>query len=303
MPTVLIGGGSGLIGTRLSQLLTEKEYTVWHLSRTPDPNATYPTYHWDAKKQEVDQSAVDGADFIINLAGAGIADRLWTERRKKIIIDSRVNTTRLLQDAIERSAQPPNAFLSSSAIGYYGDRKDQLLTEKDAAGSGFLSESCMAWEEAVSGVADLGIRTVIVRTGIVMSIRGGALPKIVLPLHFFVGAYFGNGRQWMSWIHIDDVCRIFIHALEQEQLSGVFNAVAPIPERNKDFIAKTAEARDKPAVLLPVPEFALKLVLGEMSHTVLDSARVSAEKIVGAGFTFNFPKLPEALSDVFRRGI
>lgn len=303
MATILIGGGSGLIGTRLSQLLTEKGHTVWHLSRRPREDAPYRTFQWDAGQGQIDQAAVDGADYVINLAGAGIADWLWTEKRKQLIIDSRVNTTRLLRDAIQRSAQAPRAFISSSAIGYYGNRGDDLLTEEDAPGDGFLSESCAIWEEAVAEVAALGIRTVTIRTGIVLSTQGGALPKIVMPMHFFVGAYFGRGRQWMSWIHIDDLCELYAYALQESSLSGIYNGVAPEPERNREFTRKTAEARDKAVILVPAPAFALKLVLGEMSHTILDSTRVSARKIGGAGFTFRFPQLTGALSDVFRREI
>lgn len=303
MPTVLIGGGSGLIGSRLSELLTQKGYTVWHLSRTVDPNATYKTFHWDAKKQQIDQEAVDGADYIINLAGAGIADKRWTDHRKQVIIDSRVNTTLLLRDAIQRSTNTPKAFLSAAGSSIYGDQGDQVMKETDLPGKGFFSESCVAWEGAAQKVADLGIRTVTLRTGVVLSTKGGAIPKMTIPMIFFVGGYFGDGRQWMSWIHIDDICRMYIHSIEDEKISGVFNAVTSNPERNKDFIETTAAVKDKPVIMIPAPAFALKLVLGEMSNTVLDSNRLSAQKILGTGFTFLFPELRGALSDIFKKGL
>lgn len=303
MPTVLIGGGSGLIGTRLSQLLTEKGYQVWHLSRQADADATYPTYEWDVQRSVVDQAAIDGADYVINLAGAGIADKLWSEKRKKVIIDSRVNTTRLLRDAMQRAPRPPRAFLSASGIGYYGDRGEQVLHENDPAGSGFLPESCIAWENAVQQVADTGIRTAMVRTGIVLSTQGGALPKMSLSFKFFAGVYFGDGRQWYSWIHIDDLCRMYIHLLENEQLSGIFNGIAPQPVRNQELIAQAAEACGQKVIMLPAPAFALKLVLGEMSHTVLDSTRVAADKIQSTGFSFDFMTPQAALEDVFRREV
>lgn len=300
MPTVLIGGGSGLIGTRLSEILNENGYTVWHLSRTLDPGAKYKTFHWDANEQQIDQEAVDGADYIINLAGAGIADQRWTNHRKQVIIDSRVDTTRLLRDAIQRSKRPVKAYLSASGANIYGSRGDEVLSETHPAGEGFFGKSCLAWEAAAQEVADLGIRTVILRTGVVLSTKGGALPKMTMPMSFFAGVYFGDGRQWMSWIHIDDICRMYLHGIEDETLSGAFNAVSPNPMRNKDFIATAAEVRDKPVIMLPAPVFALKLALGEMSHAVLDSVRLSAQKILGSGFSFSFPELRSALTDVMK---
>jgi hypothetical protein len=301
MPTALIGGGSGLVGTRLSELLTEKGYTVWHLSRSPGPDDHYRTFAWDTKKDYIDQAAVDGADFVVNLAGAGIADKRWTDKRKKLIIDSRVQTTQLLHKAIRNSATPPKAYISASAAGYYGDRADEVLTETDPPGNGFLSESCIAWEKAAAAVSGPDLRNVIIRIGIVLSTEGGALPKMTLPLNFFAGVYFGNGRQWMPWIHIEDLCRVFIYAIEQERMSGVYNAAAPNPERNKDFIDLVADVRNKPVIMLPAPEFALKFALGEMSHVLLDSTRASAEKLAGTGFSFRFPKLRAALTDLYSR--
>lgn len=289
-----------MIGTRLSELLTEKGYTVWHLSRTRDPDARYKTFHWDSEKQQIDQEAVDGADYIINLAGAGIADQRWTKKRKRVIIDSRVDTTLLLRDAIQRSAGAPKAFLSASGANIYGDQGDELLTETHPPGDGFFGVSCVAWEKAVQEVAELGIRTVILRTGVVLTTKGGALPKMTMPMAFMAGVYFGDGQQWMSWIHIDDICRMYLHGIEQENVEGPYNAAAPNPERNKDFIETAAEVQDKPVIMLSAPVFALKLGLGEMSHAVLDSVRLSVEKILGTGFTFDFPELREALAEVFR---
>lgn len=302
MPTVLIGGGTGLIGTRLSELLTEKGYTVWHLSRERDPNARFKTYHWDTHKKEIDQEAVDGADYIINLAGAGIADKRWTEKRKRIIIDSRVDTTLLLRDAIARSPQKPNAYLSASGANIYGDQGDDILKENHPPTDAFFGVSCVAWEKAVQEVAALGLRTAVLRTGVVLSVKGGALPKMTMPMNFFAGVYFGDGEQWMSWIHIDDICRMYIHGLENERVEGPYNATTPNPVRNKSFIETAAAVKDKPVIMLPAPEFALKLGLGEMSHAVLDSVRLSAEKILGTDFTFDYPELRGALADVIGKG-
>lgn len=302
MPTVLIGGGSGLIGTRLSELLTKKGYTVWHLSRTRDPNARYKTYHWDTQKQEIDREAVAGADYIINLAGAGIADKRWTEKRKRVIIDSRVQTTGLLRDAIQRSGRMPKAFLSASGANIYGDQGDEVLKEGHPPSDSFFGVSCVAWEGAVREIEEMGIRTVILRTGIVLTMKDGALPKMTMPMNFFAGVYFGDGKQWMSWIHIDDICRMYIHCMEEETIAGAFNAATSNPVRNKTFIETAAAVKDKPVIMLPAPVFALKLALGEMSHAVLDSVRLSAEKILGTGFTFDYPELKAALTDVIRAG-
>lgn len=292
-----------MIGTRLSQLLSEKGYTVWHLSRTVSSDATYRTFHWDTKKQQIDQAAVDGADYIINLAGAGIADKRWTKKRKKVIINSRVATTRLLREAIQRSEQPVRAFLSASGANIYGDQGNELLSEQHPPGKGFFSESCLAWEAAVQEVADLGIRTVIYRTGVVLSTKDGALPKMSTPMSFFAGVYFGDGQQWMSWIHIDDICRMYIHGIENEEVSGVYNGAAPNPERNKAFIEAVAAAQDKAVITMSAPKFALKLALGELSHAVLDSVRLSTQKILSTGFTFEFPELRTALLDLFRKDL
>ncbi|MCB0631152.1 MAG: TIGR01777 family oxidoreductase [Saprospiraceae bacterium] len=303
MATVLIGGGSGLVGSRLSQLLTEKGYTVWHLSRSPGKDDPYRTFAWDTKKGYIDQSAVEGADYVVNLAGAGIADKRWTDKRKQLIIDSRVETTQLLQRAIQSTTNAPRAYISASAAGYYGDRDDQILSETDPPGDGFLSASCIAWEKAAAAVSGPDLRNVIIRIGIVLTTEGGALPKMTMPVNFFAGVYFGNGRQWMPWIHINDLCRVFIYAIEQDKMAGIYNGVGPNPERNRDFIDSVAEARNKPVVMLPAPAFVLKLALGEMSHALLDSTRASAEKLAGAGFSFEFPKLREALLDLYgKRG-
>ncbi len=295
MSTVLIGGGTGLIGMRLSRWLARAGYTVLHLSRTPDPDAPFPAYGWNIREGTIDQEAVERADAVINLAGAGIADRRWSPSRKALIIKSRTATARLLQEAMARSASRPAVYLSAGAIGYYGDRGETLLEETDEPGKGFLSESCLAWEGAARAVSELGVRTVLTRTGIVLSTRGGALAKMMPPVHFYLAPYFGTGRQWYSWIHVDDLCRIYQFALERDDLQGTFNAVAPNPERNRAFMQQLAEAMGKKALSAPVPAAALRLIFGEMADTILDSTRVSADKLQDAGFEFQYPELSEAL--------
>lgn len=301
MQHILIAGGSGLIGTRLSEMLTALGYNVSHLSRRVHPGQPYPTFSWDVDKGTIDDKAIEEADVVINLAGAGIADERWTSERKQLIIDSRVKSTLLLRDAMLRVAKRPTLFLSGAGIGYYGSRGDELLKEEAGPGVGFLAESCQVWEKAIEEVAAAGIRTAWFRIGIVLSTRGGALEKMMLPLKFFLGGYFGNGRQWFSWIHIDDVCRMFIHAIENSHVEGVYNAVAPHPASNKSLTQALAAALGRPAIILPAPAFALKLAMGEMSSVILSSTKVASQKITSTGFRHEFPVLISALKDLVNR--
>ena len=304
MPTILIAGGTGLVGSHLSQLLQAAGHTVLHLGRKADLKAKYPAYAWDLSKKTIDQAAVDRADYLINLAGTGVADARWTDERKRLIISSRVDSTLLLKAAIERRPTPLRAFISASAIGYYGSRGEQLLTETDPTGTNsFLAESVTLWEQAVEKIAETGLRTVAIRIGVVLSTQGGALEKMLIPFRFFNATYFGHGQQWMSWVHIDDLCRMFIEAIDNERFSGIYNGVAPHPFRNRDLICELKKALGKPALLLPAPEFALRAVMGEMADVVFDSARVSSKKIEAAGFKFSFPDLLPALRDLLRRKI
>lgn len=304
MSTILIAGGSGLVGMHLSQLLQAAGHTVLHLSRKRNLNANFPAYAWDLEKKTIEQEAVDQADFIINLAGAGVADQRWTDERKRLIISSRVDSTLLLKAAIERRPTPLKAFISASAVGFYGSRGEELMAEEDAAGKdSFLAESVSAWEQAVEKIAATGLRSVAIRIGVVLSTQGGALEKMLIPFKFFNATYFGDGQQWMSWIHLDDICRMFIEAIDNDQFSGVYNGVAPHPFRNKDLIAELKTAVGKPAIMLPAPEFVLRLAMGEMADVVFDSTRVSSKKIEAAGFIFLFPDLQPALRDLLRRKI
>jgi uncharacterized protein (TIGR01777 family) len=304
MSTILIAGGTGLLGKRLSQLLKEKGHTVLHLSRRENLNAEFPAYKWDLKKKTIDDRALSQADHIINLAGAGIADARWSDARKKLIISSRVESAQLLRKAIEEKKTKAKSYISASAIGYYGDRGNQLLRESDAPGDeGFLPESVIAWEKAIGEVATTGIRTVAFRIGIILSTQGGALEKMLLPFKFFNGAYFGDGSMYYSWIHIDDMARMFIYAIENEDLNGFYNGAAPQPVTNKELVYATKEALDKPAVIVPAPAAALRLAMGEMADMILGSTRVSSEKIQKAGFKFQFPELVPAIKDLLARKV
>ncbi len=299
MPTVLIGGGTGMIGQRLSELLSEKGYTVFHLSRKQNLKAQYPAYQWNVENGTIDEQAIQKADYIINLAGAGIADKPWTTARKKVITESRTKSTLLLKESVFKYQPNLKAYLSASAIGYYGDRGNEMLTEHSESGqTGFLTKSTLAWEDAIQEVAKLGVRTVGVRIGLVLSTKGGALPKLLLPTKLGTGGYFDSGSQWYAWVHIDDVCRLFIYALENETMSGFYNATAPHPETNKEFTQKLGEALGKRLLMIPAPAFALRLGMGEMADTVLGSARVMPEKTLASGFEFQFPELIPALKDI-----
>lgn len=298
MQTVLIAGGSGLVGTRLSQLLSEKKYEVRHLSRSTSPQAEYPTYKWDLRQNYIAPKALEGVDAVINLAGAGIADKRWSESRKKVIIDSRVESTALLENKIREGALKPKVYLSASAIGYYGDRGADWVDETQAPGEGFLAQSTLAWEAAIQQVVDTGVRTAYFRIGVVLSTKGGALQKMMIPLKLGVAGYFGDGQQWYSWIHIDDLCRMFIDALEDEKYQGVFNAVSPQPETNKDLTKKLRSAYQANALLLPGPSFVFQMAMGEMAEVILNSTRVKADKIQQLGFQFEYPELELALLDL-----
>lgn len=297
MANVLIGGGTGFVGGFLSRALREKGHDVAHLSRNRRLDAEFPAYEWNVKNKTIDDAAVQQADYVINLAGAGIADTRWTKARKKVVIDSRVESTKLLAATFKRLNHQPKLYLSASATGYYGNCGDELMAEDAKAGNGFLSESCVLWEASVDSVSSLGIPVFINRTGIVLHPSGGAMQKMMLPLNFFTSTYFGDGQQWYSWIHMDDLVNTYLHAIDN-QLTGVYNCVAPQPARNKTIASALPKAADKPALVIPAPAFALKLILGEMSHTILDSCKASCQKMVNSGFKFQFPNLDEALKDL-----
>lgn len=303
MSTVLIAGGSGLIGSRLSELLAEKGYEVTHLSRRKKTTSKYRVYQWDVNQQTIEEEAVQEADYIINLAGAGIVDKRWTARRKQLIIESRTKGNELLRNTLDKLQKKPNAFIASSAIGYYGNTGDRTVDESsDPTGEGFLSTSCMEWERSITPLFETDIRTVLIRIGIVLSTQGGALEKMLISFNFLSGAYFADGKQWYSWIHIDDLCNMFIQAIEQDSMQGIYNGVAPNPARNADLIKAVGKAKKLPFVLLPAPAFALRFVMGEMADTILSSAKIST-KVEETGFVFQYPTLNKALPDLLKRKI
>ncbi|MBC3542046.1 TIGR01777 family oxidoreductase [Rufibacter sediminis] len=296
---ILIAGGTGLLGTRLSEMLIDSGYEVAHLSRTPDKYARYKTFKWDVQKGYIDENAIRYADYIINLAGTSVSGEKWTAARKKEILNSRILSTNLLCHYLEKSTHHVKGFLASSAVGIYGNSGDRLMMEESTYGSDFLAEVCKHWEDASWQVHHLGIRTVIFRIGIVLSNKGGALPQIAKPIKMMAGSPLGSGKQYMSWIHIDDLCRLCIKAIEDRQMQGVYNAVAPNPATNEQLTRNLAKVMQRPMVFPNVPAFGLKLMLGEMSEIVLNSSRVSATKVLQTGFTFEYNELQEALESLY----
>ncbi len=300
MAKILITGGSGLVGKRLSRLLKIRGDEVIHLSRNVKPEAEFPTYVWDIQQQQLDTTAFDGVDHIIHLAGAGIADKRWTAARKKEIVESRVLGTRLLVDALEWLPKKPKTFIAASAIGYYGDT-EALCTEDSAAGHDFLATTCMAWENE-SLRAQTFMRSCILRIGIVLSAEDGALPKLMLPFKMYAGAVLGSGKQFMSWIHIDDLCAAFIHLIDNPDSQGIYNGVAPIPETHYTFSKALANAMKRP-LWLWIPGIFLSLALGEMALTVLTGQQVSNEKLHQSGFRCKFGNIHSALADLLPRKV
>ena len=295
---VLMSGATGLIGKEIGKRLIEKGHTITALVRDPDQarkSLPFPAklVKWSAG-EEVPSEAMNGVDGVINLAGESIASGRWTTDRKKRIVDSRVETTRALVAASSRV----KVFVSGSATGLYGNRGDEVLDEASTKGSGFLSDVVDAWEAELKPLMSQGAcRVAAVRTSVVLSRHGGALEKLLPLFEKNVAGQIGNGQQWMSWIHLDDIARLFVFALENEKVRGPINGCAPEPARNEQFTTELARALDK-SVFLPVPEIALKLALGEMAESVLDSQRTIPKKAQELGFKFDYPEIGAALDEI-----
>ena len=310
MTTVLITGGTGLIGTAIAKTLLEKNYGVIILSRDTRnqkliaPNLSYA--QWDISNQTIDKDAVAKTDYIIHLAGAGIADKRWTKKRKQEIVNSRVRSSGLIVKALKENPNKVKAVISSSAIGWYGSDPSipnpHPFNEDDPADTGFLGTACLQWEQSIEPVTMLGKRLVKLRAGIVLSNDGGALKEFITPLRFGIAAILGNGKQIISWIHIEDLVKLYITAIENENVKGVYNAVAPNPVSNKEFTVKLARnKRGKFFIPVYVPAFILKLILGEMSIEALKSTTVSCNEIQYAGFNFSYPSIDTALKSIMEK--
>ncbi|GAB3689723.1 TIGR01777 family oxidoreductase [Spirosoma flavus] len=302
---VLITGGTGSIGRRLTQLLQQQGFQVSLLSRATSgrglpPNVT--VYKWDVKKGKIDLKAIQTADHIVHLAGEGVADKRWTDERKAEILESRTQSTDLLVQALAQHPHQVKSFVGASAIGYYGgDTGDRPLTETAAGGTDFLAQVVRAWERSEDQVAALGIRTVKLRIGVVLMKEGGALPKLAQPIRLGAGAPIGSGQQYISWIHLDDLCQIISKAVTDTSWQGVYNAVAPTPVTNETLTRSIANVLHRPMLLPNIPAFVIKMMFGELAITVIGGNYVLNKRIADeTSFRYQFADLDNALKDLLK---
>jgi uncharacterized protein len=301
MQTVIITGGTGLVGTALTKVLLQKGYRVIILSRNTVPAGAGngPAYaQWDIAAGKIDAAALAEADFIVHLAGAGVADKRWTAKRKEEIVKSRTESSALLANVLATLPNKVQAVISASGIGWYGGDEKQArpFSETDPADTAFLGETCRLWEAGMDPVIALGKRVVKLRIGVVLSKAGGAYTEFAKPIRWGIAGILGNGKQVISWIHIDDLCRLIIFSMEEEKMQGVYNAVSPQPATNKALTIEMAR-KIKGSFYIPlyVPHFVLRLMLGEMSVEILKSATVSVAKTEAAGFRFLYPSIRAAV--------
>lgn len=302
METILLTGGNGLVGKALSPRLAEKGYGVIVLSRRPDPDSLYRNYFWDPSRNIIDETAVQEADFMVSLAGENLGEKRWTKRRRQEILDSRVKTSELLFNTFIRKGKKLRAFISASAIGFYGAvTSDRIFTEADPPGNDFAAEVCMQWEGQAAKFVREGIRTVILRSGIVLAPKDGVLERMALVSKLGIGSPIGSGKQYLPWIHIGDLCNIYIKAIEDPNLKGAYNAVAPDHKTNREFTGTLAKILRNPYFAPAVPEFVMKMLFGEMALMLLRGSRISPQKVIDAGYTFRFPVLEDALADTLKK--
>ncbi|MGF1512670.1 MAG: TIGR01777 family oxidoreductase [Elainellaceae cyanobacterium] len=301
---VIITGATGFVGSRLVQRLKERGDQITILTRRPEraqalfPKVAYPNLTcvaYEPKQAGPWQDSVDGCDGVVNLAGAPIAER-WTPQYKREVLESREQGTQRIVEAIAKANQKPHVLVNSSAVGYYGTSETAKFDEDSAPGSDFLAEVCQRWEAAAQPVTELGCRLVVLRTGIVLG-EGGALERMIPPFKLFAGGPVGTGRQWFSWIHRDDLVNLILRALDEASMSGVYNATAPSPVRMQEFCSVLGQVMGRPS-WLPVPEFALELLLGEAATVVLEGQQVIPERAKASEFEFTYPSVTGALRDI-----
>ncbi|MEM7125846.1 MAG: TIGR01777 family oxidoreductase [Chloroflexota bacterium] len=296
---IIITGGTGLIGRELTSSLIKDDHEVIILSRSPSKAREIPApaqvIEWDGLTATGWGETVDGADAIVNLAGSGIADARWSSARKKLIVDSRVHAGRAVMEAIEGSSTKPKVLIQSSAVGYYGAIDgDKVITDDGTPGSDYLAGVCFDWESSTSEAEKLGVRRPIIRTGIVLSNKGGAWPKIKLPFLLFAGGPLGSGKQWYPWIHIEDEVRAIRYLIEDESASGPFNLTAPNPVTNKEMAQSIGQVMGRPS-FFPAPGFAIQAALGEMSTILLDGQRAVPKRLQELGFSFMYSDIDDAV--------
>lgn len=299
---ILITGGTGLVGSVLIKNILDKGHNVRLLTRQQRNRQGVDEYEWDIPKKSIDTKVFDDLDAVIHLAGEGVADKKWSAAQKKKIISSRVDSAQLLFDSISKLEKKPGVIVSASGVGFYGvDTGDQLLTEEDPKGDGFLAEVVDQWESGIDQFEELGMRTVKLRIGVVLAAGGGALSKMVTPIKFGIGSPLGKGTQQMSWIHIQDLSKLMVEAVENDNLKGVYNAVSSNPVTNEELTKSIGKVLGRPVFMPNVPSFVLKLLLGEMSVIVTGGNKVSNKKVKKTGFEFKFENLDETLSHILNK--
>ncbi len=297
MKTILITGASGLIGKRLTEILLLKGFIVHHLSRK-NSDGPIPAFIWNIEKKEIDKAAFENTDAIIHLAGTNIYEKRWNTVVKENIYSSRINGTRFLIQSLKERPNTIKTIVSASGIGYYGNRKDEIITEDFFSANSFLGNVCSDWETEVRKAAVINIRTVQLRTGIVLAINAGALKELKLPLKFFVRPIFLPGSQHWSWIHLDDVCNLFIHAIETQSMNGAYNAVAPHSVTYSEFIKTLARVMQKKTLPAPATKRMLKIISGEFAEALFEDCNCSAQKVLDSGFQFQFAELKMAMKNL-----
>ena len=293
---ILVSGSHGLVGTALTKSLESQGHEVFSLVRYLPRSQS--EIEWNPDRYSIAIASLEGFDAVVHLAGESIAEGRWTEEKKRRIRESRVKGTKLLSDALANLERPPKSLICASAIGYYGDRGDEPLTEESAPGNDFLSNVCIEWEQATEQASERGIRVINARFGIILSKDGGALAKMLTPFRLGIGGRIGSGKQWMSWIALDDVIGAIEYALVNESLHGPVNFVAPNPVRNSEFTKALGKVLSRPT-LFPIPEFGVRLAFGEMADALLfSSQRVEPQQLKTAGYQFRYDGLAAALRHV-----
>lgn len=298
MAVILITGGTGLIGRALTKKLIQEGHNVRWLSRNPQPLSSVTAYFWDVEKRQLDVKALEGVEHVIHLAGAGIADKRWTNRRKEDIIRSRVDGAELISHYIREKKICLTSFVGASAIGVYGmHTTDNVYTETDEGSDDFLAQTCRQWEKAYDTIRPYATKNSIIRVSLVLSKQGGVLQKLRPLFRLGLGSAIGSGKQYMPWIHIDDLASVFYQALFNPHFNGTFNASAPEHVTNREFSHQLAQSLSKPFLMPAVPAFILKLMYGEMADLVLTGSRVSNQKLMATGLEFKYATLKSALDD------
>ena len=297
---ILISGSHGLVGSALARSLTEDGHEVARLVRHQSTPGSFEI-EWHPNQGRIDPQRLEGFDAVVHLAGESIASGRWNDEKKRSIRESRTKGTLLLSETLARLAHPPSVFISASAIGYYGDRGDELLIETSAPGNDFLASVCVEWEQATRPASEKGIRTVLARFGIILDQNGGALAKMLTPFRMGIGGRVGNGRQWMSWIALDDVIGALKFLMRDKAVNGPVNFVAPRPVTNAEFTRTLGRTLARPTIF-PIPEFGVRLAFGEMGDALLlSSQKVEPTVLENRGFAFYWPRLEPALDHLLRR--